>query len=98
MIGHIKTSLEIQDTEVFSVTLDKADCRKGSFSRMEGKLAAIVFFVRPKTIEKFVRRCWKISRRQWSLENRENTEKLRRILRRNWYYGMWKIYADSCKS
>ena len=55
LIGHIKTSLEIQDTEVFSVTLDKADCRKGSFSRMEGKLAAIVFFVRPKTVEKFVR-------------------------------------------
>lgn len=55
VIGHIKTSLEIQDTEVFSVTLDKADCRKGSFSRMEGKLAAIVFFVRPKTVEKFVR-------------------------------------------
>ena len=55
LIGHIKTSLEIQDTEVFSVTLDKADCRKGSFSRMEGKLAAIVFFVRPKTAEKFVR-------------------------------------------
>ena len=39
---------------MFSVTLDKADCRKGSFSRMEGKLAAIVFFVRPKTVEKFV--------------------------------------------
>ena len=45
IVGHIKASVECSETAVISVTLDKADVRKGTFGGISGKFAAIVLLM-----------------------------------------------------
>ncbi len=45
IVGHIKASVEYSETAVISVTLDKADVRKGALGGISGKFAAIVLLV-----------------------------------------------------
>ena len=45
IVGHIKAAVECCETAVISVTLDKADVRRGKNGEISGKFAAIVFFI-----------------------------------------------------
>lgn len=45
IVGHIKASVECCETEVISVTLDKADVRKGIVEEIKGKFAAILLLM-----------------------------------------------------
>lgn len=45
IVGHIKASVECQDTAVISVTLDRADVRCGNTTELQGSFAAIVLFL-----------------------------------------------------
>ena len=49
IVGHIKASVDFQETAVFSVTLDHADIRKGAGCEAGGKFAAIVLLLDEKT-------------------------------------------------
>ena len=45
IVGHIKASVDFQETAVFSVTLDHADIRKGAGCEAGGKFAAIILLL-----------------------------------------------------
>ena len=45
IVGHIKASVDFQETAVFSVTLDHADIRKGAGCETGGKFAAIILLL-----------------------------------------------------
>lgn len=49
IVGHIKASVDFQETAVFSVTLDRADIRKGAGCEAGGKFAAILLLLDEKT-------------------------------------------------
>lgn len=54
IVGHIKTSVEVRETAVISVTLDKADIRKGSYEEIFGKFTAIILLMEPERIQELV--------------------------------------------
>lgn len=54
IVGHIKTSVEARETAVISVTLDKADIRKGSYEEIFGKFTAIILLMKPERIQELV--------------------------------------------
>lgn len=50
IVGHIKASVDFQETAVFSVTLDHADIRKGAGCEAGGKFAAIILLLDEMTV------------------------------------------------
>lgn len=53
IVGHIKASVDFQETAVFSVTLDHADIRKGAGCEAGGKFAAIILLLDEMTAYAF---------------------------------------------
>ena len=53
IVGHIKASVDFQETAVFSVTLDHADIRKGAGCEAGGRFVAIILLLDEKTVYAF---------------------------------------------